>query len=613
LPWRERAATAGSDPASDTLGDDALNPRRCGRDALRGRGARLMGAPARRLARLNRIQTRRGARAPQWCAMSFSPPVAAEPVTAPDAASASGGRTGRAGEIALFAVCLAAIACWVGLYRWYGLFENRDRTHFAFEKIPGQFDSPVLRRTLALFLVIAVLYAAGYFIIRRAPRISRAIKFGVAAAVLGPGAINVILYPVGALDVFNYMIEIKLAYHYDVNPYLETFKAFRRDSFALPAFLVDTRLFYGPVWLLVSWLPGFFVGYTDVIHSLLAMKVLNAVLLGLTGLAIFRYHDDERRRWLALYAFLANPLILFEGLANAHNDVMMTCFLVGALVALRGRSGLAGALLAASALVKFFTAALAPLFVLVVVLRRWSFRRVAAGVALAGGLVVLACAPFWAGGRMVDGLQQGVDSSQEMNHVSVYSLAQQYERKQEVERLVREQRNTSFSKNFLATRKLSPDAKQRLEWIFGGLFVAAAVLVLVGVKRGRPPEAAAVDTLILFSLLLTNLYPWYLIPIFAVLALRRDRLGTGYLLVATALGLAYYPFYVWAHFSSGWEKFDVHLFLALFLTVPLLIYLAAEIGRWGIGTAVARRRAGHASPPAEAQTAARRTRVTSSS
>jgi hypothetical protein len=101
--------------------------------------------------------------------------------------------------------------------------------------------------------------------------------------------------------------------------------------------------------------------------------------------------------------------------------------------------------------------------------------------------------------------------------------------------------------------------------------------VLATALRGRAIELIAIDTMMLFCLLLTNLYGWYLIPIFAVLALRRTNLGTVYLFVATALGLAYYPFYVYGHFNTGWEKLDVHLFLSIFLTVPMVIYLTAEL------------------------------------
>lgn len=489
----------------------------------------------------------------------------------------------RLAEIALLVVALAATVCWAVLYRWYGLLENRNNTHFAFEKVSGSFDSPIIRRTLSLFIVLAIIYALGYWILRSAPRISPLLKAGIAGSVLGPGVINVLLYPVGALDVFNYLIELKLTYVFDRNPYVETFEQFRHDPFALPAFLVNTPLFYGPVWLIGSGLPGLIVGYDDVIRLLIATKIFNFVLLAITAVAIAIYQDSHRLRWLAVYAFLANPLILFEGVGNAHNDVLMTVLLIGALLALQRRWTATGPLLAASALVKFFTGVLAPIFLAVIVIRRWGLRR----LALAGGLtvatIVLSTAPFWADGKMLDGLREGTKASQEMNHVSVYSLAQQYEREREIDRLLAKQPRTMYAKQYLAARQLSPDAKDRLQRIFMGVFAIAALILLFGVTRDRPLEAAAVDTLILFCLLLTNLYPWYLIPIFAVLALRRGTLGTVYLMGATALGLAYYPFYVWAHFNSGWEKFHVHLFLAIFLTLPMLVFLAAELGGWGIG------------------------------
>ena len=49
------------------------------------------------------------------------------------------------------------------------------------------------------------------------------------------------------------------------------------------------------------------------------------------------------------------------------------------------------------------------------------------------------------------------------------------------------------------------------------------------------------------------------------------------LLLATVLGLAYYPMYVFAHYNTEWHRFDVHLFLSIFLTVPILLYLLARI------------------------------------
>ena len=107
-------------------------------------------------------------------------------------------------------------------------------------------------------------------------------------------------------------------------------------------------------------------------------------------------------------------------------------------------------------------------------------------------------------------------------------------------------------------------------------------------------EAGVVATLMLFSLLLTNLYPWYLIPIVACVALWQSRRGLGYVFVGTTLGLAYYPAYVYARFGSGWDELNIHLFLALFLTVPMLIYLIAEVG--GFVIQFANRRQGNDQP-----------------
>jgi hypothetical protein len=109
------------------------------------------------------------------------------------------------------------------------------------------------------------------------------------------------------------------------------------------------------------------------------------------------------------------------------------------------------------------------------------------------------------------------------------------------------------------------------------LFAIGAVLLAGAVARGRSVEAAAVDTLLLFCLLVTNLYPWYLIPIVALLALRNDRLSRRYLFAATALGLAYYPAYVFARFDQQWPELTIHLFLALFLTVPIVGFLGYRL------------------------------------
>jgi hypothetical protein len=276
----------------------------------------------------------------------------------------------------------------------------------------------------------------------------------------------------------------------------------------------------------------------------------------------------------------------------------MTLFLVAALVAFGRKSALAAPLLVLSALVKFFTAALGPLFLVAAFRDRWGWRRLAIAALLSLCVTVVTVAPFWSGGAMLDGLRRATAKSQEMNHVSLLSLAQQAVRTQPVAERVaplftlgqgcgtRSQLGgtplgtggaTNTCRSWWIPLSVRETFVSRAATI---LFVALALMVAVAVARGRSLEEAAVDTLLLFLLLMTNLYPWYLIPIVAVLALHSDRLSRAYLFAATGLGLAYYPFYVFARFGHHWPELTIHLFLAPFLTVPMLVFLGAEVGRF---------------------------------
>ncbi len=503
----------------------------------------------------------------------------------------------RAG-IGLWLLVLIAAASWSLFTSWYSLPANENNTHFAFEKIPGGFASPILRGTLLLFILLGAVYAGGYLLISRQERLSQGAKSAIVMLISLPAIANLFVYPVGALDVFNYMIELKLAYGYGENPYLVTFAGYRDDPFALPAFLVNIPLFYGPIWLIAYGLPVAVAGFGSIIGLLSALKIFNLALLALTGVLIYRAHGDDRTGWLGVYLFLANPLVLFEGVGNAHNDVLMTLFLVASVVAFRRKFTLAiaGPLLALSALVKVFTIALAPLLFAVTVRDRWGWRRLALSGSLALLVVVISVAPFWADGAMIDGLRQGTAKSQEMNHVSVLSLAHQAVRTPSIAAQAAPlfSIGSDFPSSLFGTSSAMPAWEAKpfprlpsietretlITRICATVFVALALAIAVAVARGRAMEAGIVDTLMLFSLLLTNLYPWYLIPVIAILALWQDRRGLAYLFPATTLGLAYYPAYVYARFGSGWDELTLHLFLALFLTVPMLIYLIAEFGGW---------------------------------
>src|ERR671921_551742 len=86
----------------------------------------------------------------------------------------------------LWLLVLVAAASWSLVARWYSLPANETNTHFAFEKIPGGFASPILRGTLLLFLVLSTIYAGGFLLISRQERVSSGARLAIVAMICLP-------------------------------------------------------------------------------------------------------------------------------------------------------------------------------------------------------------------------------------------------------------------------------------------------------------------------------------------------------------------------------------------------------------------------------------------
>ena len=476
----------------------------------------------------------------------------------------------------LIASAIVSTLTWLKIKTWWGLFENRDRIHLSFERADNGFESHALQQTLQAFVLLAVIYGTVVALLATRRSLNTWAKLGILGLVIGPSIGALLIYPVGALDVFNYMIELKLAYHYDKNPYLVTFRDYVPDSYAGPAFLTDVKLFYGPAWLILTGIPARIAGFYDYIDTLIALKIFNALLIGASGLIVAWAAGVRQKRWLALAMFAANPLVLFEGVTNGHNDVLLTIFVAGAMVALQRRSPLAGPLLALSALVKLYTAALIPIFIVVALKGRWGWRRIGLTVVLTAASVLIFSAPYWGDGELVTGLRAGLEESQEMDHVSPLSLARQYAQQVEAENY----QSPVFALSRPSFEIVPQQVQDQIDTWFTTAFVICTLGLAAAVWFGRPPELAAAETLLVLFLLMTNLYPWYLIPVIALLAMRPDRWSRWYVIVGTLAGLVYYPMFVYGHYNSGWSRFQIHQFLAIFLVGPIVLYLLARLVTW---------------------------------
>jgi hypothetical protein len=181
----------------------------------------------------------------------------------------------------------------------------------------------------------------------------------------------VAMYPTNAIDVYIYSARSRLLSHYGQNPndvrpdvYWDTdpYMRFASREWA------DNLSPYGPLWnqiaAPVTWLGGDSIGL-----AVIGFKLLSVV----SALAIAWFiHDivkSSSPEWalVAALAWLWNPLVLWDGVANAHNDVTLMLPVMAALWAWRrGHERWVIPLLVASVLIKYVTVILLPLAIVAV-------------------------------------------------------------------------------------------------------------------------------------------------------------------------------------------------------------------------------------------------------
>ncbi|MHB0857082.1 MAG: glycosyltransferase 87 family protein [Anaerolineae bacterium] len=460
----------------------------------------------------------------------------------------------------MFLAFLGAIyvSLWLILYRWFDVFSHIDIPHFALDKLPGGHQAPLLRATLLVFVLIVIVYALGLVLLARTHRQNKPVWLGAAGVALLAGVVNLGIYPVGALDVFNYILNTKLTYFYEQNPYLVTFAQFAGDSFAQYGFSLHAPLGYGPAWVLYAAVPAWLGGHENVLHALLAVKGYNLALLIVAALLIVKDLQIRKseRPWLAFYALLANPLVLFEGVANAHNDVLVATLLVAGVFALRRSSWLALPLVMLATMVKFFIAPALAMVLLAMLVQRWRPGKIALSVLAAAAVAVAVVLPFWADGRLPAGVVRGVLAYGNMNTSSIFSLARE----------------------FLRTRRVASQRDIMVVWMaLSALFAVICLYLAILLGKRRSVEDTIIDALLLVFVLLSSLFPWYVIPVFALIAWRGTASLWAFSIVYALLGLAYYPASIWAWAQQAWTQPRIHMFQALLLAAPILAFVLGRM------------------------------------
>ena len=182
-------------------------------------------------------------------------------------------------------------------------------------------------------------------------------------------AAGVLMYPTNAIDVYIYAARSRLLTHYGENPNAvqpvihwdaDPYMHFASREWA------DNLSPYGPLWnqlaAPITWLGGDSIG-----AAIIGFKLLGVLSSITIGWLIYDLVKGIRPDWALVAAlFWAwNPLVFWDGIGNAHNDVTLMLPVIGSLWAWQRRhDNWVIPLLFASILIKYVTVILLPLAII---------------------------------------------------------------------------------------------------------------------------------------------------------------------------------------------------------------------------------------------------------
>lgn len=435
------------------------------------------------------------------------------------------------------------------------------------------------------------------------------------------------VYPVVAADVFNYLLQGRLLALHGLNPLTATPASAAADPWLRYSAFPQLQLAYGPVWV---WLAALIAALTpaNLLAALLGVKALAIAANLANSLLIYRIAARLRPAAAlpALVFYAWSPLVLFETVANAHNDgVMATPLLLAIWLVVRGgrRALLAPAALTVAALVKYAPVILLP----PVVLAAWQAARAGepgsrgaggmrphpnlsqrkrgeapwpARVPVSGGAPRPAPAPAereragGEGGAPAPPLPRspapllllGLALS---GLLAALAYAPFWAGPATLAGVGRQAAETTTS--LVAVLAASQAAGWSKEtWVTVGRLAAGAILLLVMLWR-RPATAAAAPAaafdLLLAQLLVATFWfqPWYLVPLLGLAAASADRwrqtVGFVFGVSATASYLVY--FYLWV--TPWWGTLSqpqVQALAAAVVYLPPLLLLAGRLAQRGV-------------------------------
>ena len=186
--------------------------------------------------------------------------------------------------------------------------------------------------------------------------------------------ISILILPFLSSDIFYYMATGREQSHYKVNPYYVTVEDIMNNNQESASDQIiqkvgpwkDQTIVYGPIWpLLCATFASLSFGNLDL--CLLIFKIANLTIHILNCILIYKI--CKKKKFVVLYGL--NPLVLFESLANVHNDIWLVFFMLLGIYLLKNKKKYISAIVmfAIATSIKYVTILIMPFIVI------WYFRK----------------------------------------------------------------------------------------------------------------------------------------------------------------------------------------------------------------------------------------------
>jgi hypothetical protein len=306
----------------------------------------------------------------------------------------------RAVAVLAIAAGLGSLIYWFAYSHPYNLFELYD--HPLYDLLRHSKVAPNARwLLLAAFLAQGSLYLVSWRMARHAR--GRLAWIVVLGGALVSATILMFMFPIGAADIFDYIMYGRIVSVYGANPFFSVGREFPSDPFFAYIAWRNLPSTYGPLWVLVAGAAAQLAGDGIIANVLMLKLFIGFFFAGSIGLVAATLRKVAPDRTLSGVLALAwNPVVLYETFGNGHNDIVMMFLVLAAVWFLTHRRyTLAILALVASALVKYIPLLLVPAAGLIVLRDLPGIRARLRFVFITGcatiALLVLAYLPFWNG------------------------------------------------------------------------------------------------------------------------------------------------------------------------------------------------------------------------